>query len=86
MEAPVTLRLDSETRRRIARIAERRKISRSEVIRQALNSWTELHEANCSPYEAMADLLGVVRGGNPKRSENSGRKFQKILQEKRARS
>jgi Arc/MetJ-type ribon-helix-helix transcriptional regulator len=86
MEPPVTLRLDAKTRRQITRIAERRRISKSELIRQALSSWTELHEANCSPYEAMADLLGVVRGGNPKRSENGGRKFQKILKEKRRRS
>jgi Ribbon-helix-helix protein, copG family len=85
MGAPVTLRLDPETRRKIAQIAERRKISKSEVIRLALNSWTELNAANCSPYDAMAGLIGVVHGGNPKRSENAGRKFRKMLEEKRAR-
>jgi len=86
MGSAVTLRLDAETRRQIARIAQRRRISKSEVMRRALKSWVELHENNCSPYEAMAHLLGVVHGGDPKRSENGGRKFTEMLLKKRARS
>jgi Arc/MetJ-type ribon-helix-helix transcriptional regulator len=86
MAAPITLRLDAETRRKIERIAERRRISKSEVIRQALHSWAELHYEPCSPYEGLADLLGIGHGGDPKRSENSGRKFEKILRERRAQS
>lgn len=86
MEAPVTLRLDTKTRRQIARIAKGRRISKSEVIRLALNAWPEFHGAETSPYEAMADLVGAVNGGEPKRSENGGRKFAAFLKQKRRRS
>jgi Arc/MetJ-type ribon-helix-helix transcriptional regulator len=86
MEAPVTLRLDRETRRKIARIAERRRISKSEVVRQALNSWPEFRDTEKSPYELIADLVGSVNGGDPKRSENAGKKVKEILKERRRRS
>jgi Arc/MetJ-type ribon-helix-helix transcriptional regulator len=83
MDAPVTLRLDRETRRKIARIAERRRISKSEVVRQALRSWPEFRDNDKSPYELIADLVGSVNGGDPKRSENSARKVKEILKQKR---
>jgi hypothetical protein len=86
MEAPVTLRLDPKTRRQIARVARRKGISKSEVIRRALNSWPEFADSSVSPYEQLADLIGVVQGGNPQRSEKSGVQFRKILVAKRKRS
>jgi Arc/MetJ-type ribon-helix-helix transcriptional regulator len=86
METLVTLRLDAKTKRRIARVAQRRKISKSEVIRQALEAWPEFHDSDQSPYEAMTKFIGVLNGGNPKRSENGGAKFTKFLKEKRRRS
>ena len=86
MEAPVTLRLDPKTRRQIARVARRKGISKSEVIRQALNSWPEFADTSVSPYEQVADLIGVVQGGNPRRSEETGKQFRKILDAKRKRS
>lgn len=86
MEAPVTLRLDPKTRRQIARVARRKGISNSEVIRRALNSWPEFADSSVSPYEQIADLIGVVQGGNPRRSEKTGMQFRKILAAKRKRS
>ena len=86
VEAPVTLRLDPKTRRQIARVARRKGISKSEVIRRALNSWPEFADSSVSPYEQVADLIGVVQGGNPRRSEKSGTQFRKILDAKRKRS
>jgi len=83
VEAPVTLRLDPKTRRQIARVARRKGISKSEVIRRALNSWPEFIDSTGSPYEQLADLIGVVQGGNPRRSEKSGTQFRKILAFKR---
>jgi Arc/MetJ-type ribon-helix-helix transcriptional regulator len=86
MEAPVTFRLDPKTRRLIAHVARRKGISNSEVIRRALNSWPEFTESAVSPYEQVADLIGVVQGGNPRRSEKSGAQFRRILAAKRKRS
>lgn len=86
MEALVTLRLDRKTQRKIARIAEQRRISKSEVMREALRSWAESHETEKPPYEAMAKFIGVVNGGDAKRSENGGRKFKAYLKRKQRES
>src|SRR5712664_3168515 len=83
MASPLTLRLDEETRQRIARIARRKRLSTSEVIRQAIEAWAERQEPAGSPYEAVADLIGVVRGANPKRSEQAGRSLAKLLKSRR---
>jgi predicted transcriptional regulator len=41
MASPLTLRLDDKTRKRIARIARRKQLSTSEVVRQAIEAWAE---------------------------------------------
>ena len=79
MASPLTLRLDPKTRQRIARLARRKSLSTSEVIRQAIAAWVDRQEPIASPYEAMMDLIGVVRGGDPKRSERTGRRFAALL-------
>ena len=79
MPSPLTFRLDKRTRERIARIARRRNLSASEVIREAIAAWVERQEPMDAPYEAIADLIGVVRGGNAKRSTDTGRRFRQLL-------
>jgi hypothetical protein len=86
MKASTILRLDPNTRRKLAGVARRIGISKSEVIRRALNSWVKLIDSSDSPYEMIADLIGVVKGGNPKRSEMSGKQFRKVLAKKRNRA
>jgi predicted DNA-binding protein len=83
MPSPVTLRLDKETRRRIARIARRKQVSASEVIRQAIETWIEEQEPAGSPYEMVSDLIGIVHGGNRKRSVEAGRQFVALLKNQR---
>jgi len=84
--SPVTLRLDQDTRLRIARIARRKRVSVSAVIREAIAAWVEGDEATGSPYAAATDLIGVAHGGNPKRSTNTGRRLKELLQQRRVRS
>jgi predicted DNA-binding protein len=85
MASPLTLRLEKKTRQRIARIASRRRISTSEVIREAIEAWVEQQEPIASPHEAMVDLIGVVNGGKPRRSAETGRRFREILNTRRKR-
>jgi len=59
MASPLTLRLDLKTRKRIERIARRRQVPVSEVVRLAIAAWAEQQEPVAAPYEAMADLIGV---------------------------
>lgn len=86
MASPLTLRLDPKTRQRIARLARRKQLSTSEVIRQAIAAWANREEPVASPYETMRDLIGVVRGGNPKRSEQTGRRLAALLKRRGKRS
>jgi len=85
MASPLTLRLDEKTRKRIVRIARRKQLSTSEVVRQAIEAWAEQHEPVTSPYEAVRDLIGIVHGGNPKGSVQTGRRFTKLLKQRRRR-
>jgi Ribbon-helix-helix protein, copG family len=86
MSSPLTLRLERKTRLRIARIASRRQISTSELIRQAIEAWVERQEPMAAPYEAMVDLIGVVNGGEPERSAEAGRRFREVLKSRRKRA
>jgi hypothetical protein len=85
MASPLTLRLDPKTRKRIERIARRRQVSVSEVIRLAIAAWAEQQEPIAAPYEAMADLIGVVHGGMPGRSTRTGTRLSEILKSRRRR-
>ena len=76
MATLLKLRLDEKTHKRIALFARQNKTSSSEVVRRAVESWACLH----LPYEAVSDLIGVVRGGNPKRSEQTGRRSYQTLE------
>ncbi|PYX56472.1 MAG: hypothetical protein DMG76_14765 [Acidobacteria bacterium] len=85
MDSPLTLRLDPKTRQRIARIARRRQVSISEVIRQAIEAWAEQQEPIAAPYEAMADLIGVVHGGMRGCSTDTGLRFSECCRASPAR-
>jgi len=85
MSSPLTLRLDPKTRQRIARLARRKHLSTSEFIRQAILSWADAQEPVASPYETIKDLIGVVHGGNPKRSQQTGRRFKALLKDRKRR-
>ncbi len=43
MASPLTLRVDEKTRKRIVRIARRKQVSTSEVVRQAIEAWVDRH-------------------------------------------
>jgi len=85
MASLLTLRLDPKTGQRLARIARRKCLSTSEVIRRAIAAWTDLQEPVTSPYEAVADLIGIVHGGNLGRSTQTGRASAELLKSRRTR-
>jgi predicted DNA-binding protein len=85
MTSLLTLRLEQKTRQRVARIASRRRISVSEVIREAIEAWVERQEPVAAPYKAMSDLIGVVNGGKPRRSAETGRRFREVLKSRQKR-
>jgi Arc/MetJ-type ribon-helix-helix transcriptional regulator len=65
------VRLDPQTRSRLARVARRNRQTVSEAIRQAITLLIQTDDSRSrqlGPYVALADLLGVVRGGDRERS------------------
>ena len=84
MASPLTLRLDEKTRGRIGRIARRKGLSTSEFIRRAIEASVDREEPTATPYEAVTDLIGVVRG-DARLSQKMGRKFAKLLKDRQLR-
>jgi predicted DNA-binding protein len=85
MPSPLTLRLDLKTRQRVERLARRKQLSKSEVIRQAIEAWADRQEPITSPFEMLVDLIGAVRGGKSDRSSQTGRRFAALLKHRRNR-
>ena len=56
------------------------------AVREAIEAWVNRHEPLSSPYEVVKDLLGVVRRGNSKGSEQTGLRFTKLLKGRKGRS
>ena len=83
MASPITLRLDAETRRRVARIARRKGTTTSKVLREAITTFVQQEEKRPTAYELIKDLIGTVRGGDPRLSEDTGRKFSEALKARR---
>jgi predicted DNA-binding protein len=76
--------LDPELRRRVERIARRKRCTTSAALREAIANWVEREEHPGSFYDAIKDLAGAAHGGDPKLSENTGRKFTELLKARRA--
>jgi len=83
MASPITLRLDPELRRRVTRIAKRKRTTTSSVLREAISNWVELEDSVVTPYESIKDLIGNVKGGDPHRSTDMGKKFTELLRARR---
>ncbi len=80
----ITLRLDDETRERLKRVARRQGLTASEIIRRAVLVSLKHEEqlTRDTPYDAIADLIGCVRGGRADRSEATGRRFAELLRKR----
>jgi hypothetical protein len=81
----MSLRLDQETRRAIARLARRRGQSQSDVVREAVAALIERAPAGDRPYEAWAPVIGIAKGGRRDLSERTGERFRRLLVTRRGR-
>jgi len=70
---------NSESGQRIARLARAKQRSASQVMREAIETGLQQQETPLWPFELMAGLIGVVHSGDPKGSEEMGRKFSELL-------
>ena len=87
MNSAMALRLDDQTRRRIARLAARRGTTRSALVREAITALVEREERQAAlrPHDLVKDVLGSVHGGDPDRSTDVGRKVKRMLKARQTR-
>jgi Arc/MetJ-type ribon-helix-helix transcriptional regulator len=83
----LSVRLDSETKRLLTRLARSQRVSRSEVVRRAIRALAkdDAETAGVSVYDQIKDLIGVASSGRSDLSENTGEKFYQIVAEKHRR-
>ncbi len=79
MAAPMSIRLDDETRRTIARLARARRRSQSEVVREAIDALLERAPAARRPWDSWREVVGIARSSSGTLSEHTGRKFAELL-------
>ena len=83
---PLTVRVDVKTERLLQRLARKRRLTKSEVIRDAIGRLArqvEAQEATGRPYEKIQDLIGTGRGVSPHLSERTAQLFRRLLSARR---
>ena len=79
---PLTVRLSPKTERALKTLVQREKLSRSDVVREALARYAaDAGEASrgARPYDAWADVIGVVSLGVREAGRTTGEQFAGIL-------
>lgn len=84
MASPLTIRFDPSVRRQITQVAKRKRCTPSALVREAVTDLLERENSTVSFYDQIKDLVGCVSGGDPKLSENMGRKFTALLKARQA--
>ena len=79
----LSVRLDAERRRAIARVARARNITPSDLVRSAVDALIQSTSASVRPYDAWKHVLGKAEGLPPDLSENTGTKFAELLKRRR---
>ena len=85
---PLTVRLTPKTERALNALAKRRRLSRSDVVREAIEQYhaADGGDAGGRPYDAWLDVIGVVALGARDVGRTTGEQFTAIVAgQKRAR-
>ena len=78
----VTVRFDDELVALLDRVAARRGVDRSEVIRRAVRAFCEARaQRGAPPVDLAADLLGSLHGGRADRSRTSKAEMQRMIRD-----
>jgi len=75
-----TVRLDIRTEAALKRLSARRGQTKSEVIRDAIVRLAEEEEEHPSAFERLQPFIGIVEGGDPQLSQNTGKRFRELLE------
>ena len=82
---PLTVRLSMKIERAVNALARRRRQTRSDVVREALEHYTATNGGDADrerPYAAWLDVIGVVSIGARDRGRTTGEQFTAIVRDK----
>ena len=85
---PLTVRVDAKTKGLIERLARKRGRTKSDLVREAIGALArqaEGHDKAEPPYEAVRDLIGIVRDGPSDLSVQTGKGFHRLVAAKKNR-
>ena len=83
---PTSVRLDRKTEKLLEKLARTRSQSKSDVIREAIESLAIQEKSVLeeeSLFDSLSDLIGCVDGGPADSSEQTGKKFRELLSNRR---
>lgn len=81
----LTVRLSPKTERALNALAKRRRLSRSDVVREALTRYAAEEDggkASARPYNAWLDVIGVVSLGVRDAARTTGEQFTAIVRQR----
>jgi hypothetical protein len=82
----MSVRMDAETERLLEHLARERGATKSEIVREAVRLAVRRRPRSRiaeRPFDAFRGVIGTVRGGPPELSEGTGRRFRKLLLDRR---
>jgi hypothetical protein len=85
---PLNVRLNARTQRALDALAKRRRLTRSDIVREAIEQYaagSENAATDVGPFNRWADVIGVVRLGAREPARTTGEQFAAIVGEKHAR-
>ena len=80
----LTVRLSPKTERALNALAKRRRLSRSDVVREALARYEAAEgsgESGGRPYDAWLDVIGIVSLGVRDPARTTGEQFSAIVRQ-----
>lgn len=81
---PLTVRLTPKAERALNALAKRRRQTRSDIVREAIESYTagDSDTREQHPYDLWADVVGIVRIGRRPPDKTTGELFTALVRRK----
>jgi hypothetical protein len=79
---PLTVRLNPRTERALTALARRRRQTRSDIVREAIEHYTATSDGDTPeqrPFDLWSDVIGVVRTRGRAASRTTGELFTDIV-------
>lgn len=79
---PLTVRLSPKAERALNVLARRRRQTRSDVVREAIEQYTATSDKDAReerPYQLWADVIGIIRTGGGSPDKTTGELFTELV-------